>query len=467
MASVHDIPPEIIAASFEMAIFTWGISVLRPLSLVCPSWRDIIDHTPRLWGILLLQGKLRASKVKRLTDQLEKAKESPLSIVCGPAARDHPILKRIAALSHNWVMADVNTSHLSTTQWSTLKNSLQELKLSRFGVDNWNALSMAFFDDDDDGVRVLQPGKLQSFTAVALPRCWVTGFLSRNPTIRNFRLERGHNIQNTLHYIKFLYNASSIELVDLVHTSTTADPPPTTHLRDLRNLRLNGVDYPSLVLSNVAAPNLQTLTIDGKEPQCLRGRFYGVDIDRDQQPLAPFLAQWSQPGFLPEHLHTLELKYCLDIADVPYLIRWLERLNHLVRMTIVDDTVGEAATSRIQESVGETNIYRALARPRVQEDGTLCWLCPSLMILYLDTDAELSDLIPIARVRGGNWIPKDPGVDDETTLPPARLRRIESTICSGNPPERKELESLIDEMYCTCTHCGLMIDFDAAETEST
>jgi len=487
MVDIHDIPPEILAASFEMGIYTWGTTFIYPISLVCSSWRDTIEHTPRLWGIILIgkahqgcgPGGARA-QAKRLRKQIVKAKEAPLSIVCDAKGRVHPreLVDELVGLAHNWVMADVGTEFLANSRWGVLRYTLEELVLRRNGNPAEDNPS-AFFEKDGEGsicsTGTRHPTKLRSFTAKSLPRDWVLGFLS--PTIQHFHLEGGdsvvprnwrggqkHNIRDIWEYLMRIPNATSLELVDLYHTIPNQDLAPQggVHLSHLRTLKLLNVLFSALVLATIRAPHLQTLSIDGRAPP---GIHYRPSIEEDVG-LAYVFALWSQPGVVPERLHTLELRDCVGLGDVPFLVRWLERLPNLVRLFLKDEVFGNAKlhafkSDGVDEDGGSVfdaedfDIYRALARPRRMKDGEMGWLCPLLMILYLDTDQDISDVIPIARARGGNAPPRDV----EGILPPNRLRRIETQLCpDATKSDIQELRSLVDQVYCVCTNCGLMVE---------
>ena len=491
MVNIHDIPPEILAASFEMGIYTWGTTFIYPISLVCSSWRGTIEHTPRLWGIILIgkahqgcgAGGARA-QAKSLRKQIVKAKEAPLSIVCDAKGRVHPreLVDELVGLAHNWVMADVGTEFLAHSRWGVLRYTLEELVLRRNGKPAEDDPG-AFFEKDGGGTGNIHStsgarhtNKLRSFTAKSLPRGWVLGFLS--PTIQHFHFEGGdrvvvpisiwggrrHNIRDTWEYLTRIPNATSLELVDLYHTIPNQDLAPQggVQLSHLRTLKLLNVLFSASVLATIKAPNLQTLSMDGRAPP---GVHYRPSIEEDVG-LAYVFALWSQPGVVPEQLHTLELRDCVGLGDVPYLVRWLERLPNLVRLFLKDEVFGSAKLRALESggvdddgcSVSDAedfDIYRALARPRRMKDGRMGWLCPFLMILYLDTDQDIADVIPIARARGGNAPPRDV----EGILPPNRLRRIETQLCpDATKSDIEELRSLVDQVYCVCTNCGLMVE---------
>jgi hypothetical protein len=447
-ADIHDIPPEILAAAFEIGIHTWGIQFISPLPRVCQHWRFVVDNTPRLWGIISVSPK---SSPKVLEKQITKAKASPLSIRISPSAkgiRHSRVRKQLFALSANWVTADVGTAFLcdSGARWNVLQYNLETLTLSR-GNPTYNDPGSFFEDSKHHSHRQVS---LHTFSADSLPKAWTMGFLG--PWLKHFYLRQwrlGQKITDTWDFLARIPNAITIELYQVQHVGHPDGVPPlprTIVLPKLESLRLKGVQLAPTVLSAIAAPSLQTLSIHHVSSR----RWW----DAPPPPsLSGFFAQWSQPSQTPMHLHTLELIDTLRAGDTPYLIRWLRRLPNLVRLLITDDEIGKAASVTLNE---EMNLYNALAYPWEEEDGgSSAWLCPSLMILYLDTAPELTDLLPIARSRGGITPPT------ADIPPPARLRRLESHLCPvQNLDELDELKSLIDEANCICTHCGLTIEGD-------
>ena len=295
---------------------------------------------------------------------------------------------------------------------------------------------------------------LHTLFADSLAKAWTVGFLG--PWINHFHLRHSQKITDTWDFLSRIPRAITIELCQvqhLDHPDRVPPPPRPIVLAKLESLRLRGVKLAPAVLSAIAAPSLQTLSIH-EVPERLQ--WWEVPYTRS---MSGFFAQWSQPSHTPTHLHTLELIDSLGSGDTPYFIRWLRRLPNLVRLLITDDEIGKAATSTPTGSNEEVNLYNALAYPWKAEDGSSsssAWLCPSLMILYLDTGPEFTDLIPIARSRGGIAPPAANNIP-----PPARLRRLESHLCPvHNLDELDELKSLIDEANCICTQCGLTIEGD-------
>jgi len=88
----------------------------------------------------------------------------------------------------------------------------------------------------------------------------------------------------------------------------------------------------------------------------------------------------------------------------------------------------------------ETNIFKAL---------TWTWLCPSLMQLRIAADLQVTDLVPLARARGGRY-----AESISAGLTPNRLRYLEAPLCpSGSSQEIEWLKELVDEVRCGCLSC--------------
>ncbi|PPR03013.1 hypothetical protein CVT26_004540 [Gymnopilus dilepis] len=458
MSYINEIPPEILATVFEISIYTSGISALRPLSVVCQHWHDIVEQTPRLWGIILLH---KHSSPEALQRQITKAKAAPLSITIDPGTRSLKrtanVFQQLSALSRNWVMATVGTDFISSSRWVNLHRSLEELALRRANPAH-NEPSLFF-----DGVDALskRETRLRSFTATGLPKAWIVGFLG--PSILQFRLVNGFcdfvdqstwssrpysRISDTWDYLSRIPNVVNVHLKHLRHNDPRGSALSPVRLSKLENLHVEDVLRVPILLSSIAAPSLQTLVIDRRRT---RKDPWGF-VFPEYAPMAPFFARWSEPAFLPSNLHTLQLWDCLEVADVPYVIRWLGRLPNLVRLIIGDESnVLRDAPSRLSLDEGENNLYKALAAPISRGDGSLFWLCPSLMILHLEADHHITDLLPIASARGGITPTPHHGIP-----PPNRLRRIEALLCNTGEKEQIDLlSSLVDQAYCICTTCGL------------
>ncbi|KAF8183655.1 hypothetical protein BJ912DRAFT_976030 [Pholiota molesta] len=170
MGHYRNTPPEILASIFELGIY----------SCVCTTWRDIINTTPRLWGIIILE------------------KNTPARIFKSKSRRRR--------LPHylNWVSADVSTEHLLSSNLDTYHN-LEYLRLSCRG--NPGEFSMI--------------SQTHSFDAINLNRSWITPFLG--PSIKRFRLQqkgiRSENMDDLECYLSRIPQISTLELDHLHFTS--------------------------------------------------------------------------------------------------------------------------------------------------------------------------------------------------------------------------------------------------------
>ncbi|KAG5649369.1 hypothetical protein H0H81_004260 [Sphagnurus paluster] len=441
-ASYEQMPPEILAAVFEVGILTWGIQFLPPLCLVCNTWNEIITTTPRLWGIIAID---RESNCQRLQSQISKAKSSPLSIFVRRTSQMHePALRMLVQLSSNWIKADVPTSMLMRCRWSVMSATLETLRLSGSN----SKLSTSFFDD----APFHQPPRLRSFTAAGIPESYISPFLS--PFITYFDLSMrsengmlGQHLARTLGYLAKIPHVSTLKVGKLYHA--TYDIPSGVehplHLAKLQTLEIDHVQYPSSILCELSAPSLQTLSIRGSP--VLSWRYQHLHRP-ELVSLTPFLIAWSHSTFLPSHLHTLVLEDCLDVSDIPFLIRWLARLPGLVRLTLYDDAFGHAAAGN-----EDGDVLKALASPAGTTGPFVGdWLCPALMQLRIQwVDLEVKHIFPLATTRGGKTVLQE---HQSHNPPVGRLRYIEAPLCPcGSPEDIKYLKELVDEGVCACLGC--------------
>ena len=476
MARIDEIPPEILGVVFEIGIHASGIRSLVPLLLVCRNWRDIANSTPRLWGIIAAS---KQSSPASLEKQIAKAKASPLSLTIENIAQNRKfkvVMERLRSLSENWVNLQVGTDFLAGLHLADL-HSLRNLTLSntqRFTDD-----SQEFFSRSN--TPALQ-SQLQYFEALTLPKQWIIDFLgpsllflrivgnfqahSQNPKLNTGKADIG----NTWSYLSRARNAITIELENITHYSESfIRPPPTIHLQHLTNLRLKKVRNWPLLLSVIAAPSLQLLSIDQSDNsnrtshprwQYWNHYWHHIPTQNDEFAAASLFSQWSNPKFLPPSLHTLELLECLEVDDIPYFVRWLARLPNLVRLVIQDS---ENALGKAADTSTDGNLFKALSSPQIwgiPGENQPTWLCPSLMILYIDAQQEIMDLIPIAQARGGRVVSFVPNF-----VPPARLRRITAHLCvTGEQKDIDKFRLMVDETFCICISCELHIERTSASS---
>ncbi|KAF9481489.1 hypothetical protein BDN70DRAFT_876280 [Pholiota conissans] len=461
MANIIEvIPPEILASIFETVIYSCGITSILPISLVCTAWRDIIDHTPRLWGIILFE---KHTPPHILHSQISKAKAAPLSVTIPVRlGRKHQeIISRLTSLSHNWVSAEVSIQHLIYNSPEDAYCNLETLVLSRgrpqksLGVGEESPTKSAQIVSKPTFVH---PAKLHSFSAIGIGRSWVLPFLSFS--IRHFRLrQKGDILQNMHDLERYLVRIPQLVTLELDHFYFSnplmrSEHSSTILLRNLEVLRLTNMSYSPAILCALTVPSLQLLTISALP--LLWDSTYYVWIPASFRrykptPMAPLFSQWSQDGIIPANLHTLELHNCLLPGDISYLIRWLARLPNLVSLSLKDDGVHRSMI--IPPDVAR-QFYDSLAlpQPRIDSDEAV-WICPSLTILHLEiANRFLTDLLPIAQSRGKGASPIH-GI-----LPPKQLRRVEAQICPlgvDKVEERILFDSLIEQPYCICHNFGL------------
>lgn len=459
---VDDVPPELLAHTFELGIKTYGIRFLPPLCLVCKRWNDLVVSTPRLWGILTLD---ISSDPLTVYSQIARAKASPLEVYMSDrngGKLKGAILQKVVQLARQWVCAEIQTHALRLARWSEMHAGLEQLRLRKgrliTGPDgHLTDGADAFFDVD------APYPKLHSFTAIELEEAWITRFLS--PSITSFELVKiygAHSISSTLDYLSLTTNLQYLRLNTISHRPCKPSDNRVIHLPSLRTLSVSNVSYLKDFLLRLRVPSLHTFTVP-EHIQSIQRFWWSTHGNTNlyvDSSMSLVFSQWSQPDCLPTHLHTLNLSNCLQKTDLPYLIRWLARLPSLVRLILRDPIISFAA----QKSDPESDLFSALASPNGAREliGDGGWLCPSLMQLTLDTDtsnvyssgscdnAPADGFIAIARARGGSVPPVS--VDGKMQMPPTRLRHLEGNLCSDG--DLSELDGLVDIVICTCLGCG-------------
>ncbi|KAJ7475183.1 hypothetical protein B0H11DRAFT_1327944 [Mycena galericulata] len=421
------LPPEIFARVLEIAIETWGIGFLPPICLVSSTCYDVVVSTPSLWGIIVV-GK--QSSIPLLTQQLAKAKATDLRISFlrkGPQNRPSDkhtrrFMDSLTFLTHNWVRVEMPTSLLLLTRWVDMwrVEVLSVRYHATSGIDPTDADK--FFESDG----VYKQPNLHSFTAEALPEEWVTRFL--NPRITFFEISRlvGIPTSTIQRYLSLIPGVHTLHLRSLGFLPFSASNV-TVRLSNLTNLELHDIRDITSLLLNTRAPGLRTLSMRNCTGQ-----------------MGSVFSQWSQPGFLPSNLQSLELSHSLSEKDIPFLIGWLARLPALLRLTISHDD--EIADPTSPESSVETDLFKALASPDGAGPVIGGWLCPSLIHLYLDTTLRsVAEILPIARARTAG-----PGR--------AKLQTFQAQVCSsGSDEELAIFHSLFEDpsdTRCVCLGCS-------------
>ncbi|KAJ7714094.1 hypothetical protein B0H16DRAFT_532027 [Mycena metata] len=410
------LPPEIFGRVLEIATEAWGVGFLPPICLVCSRCYGVVVSTPTLWGMIVMD---RNISIPLLNQQLAKAKETDLRITFtrkgwrSGQKNTRQFVANLAALAHNWVRVDMPTNVISLARWADMRR-MEVLTLHFHGGEDTSAEK--FFSDSESSSETYSRPSLHSFTAFSLPKEWMTRLLG--PSITYLEIARLDAIpaSQMQHYLSLVPNVHTLSLpvISFLHLSAS---PVVVLLSHLHNLELTRVRDLTSLLLNVRAPALRTLSICECTGQ-----------------MGPVFSQWSQAGFLPAGLQSLELSNCLSPDDFPFLIGWLSRLPALLRLTIS------------YEDEMRNDLSPALAAPDGAGPVVDGWLCPSLIHLCLDFPLHVADILPIARARSGG-----PGT-------PAKLRSMQAQLCSsGTAEEIAELRSYFaepEDARCLCIGCS-------------
>ncbi|KAJ7730852.1 hypothetical protein DFH07DRAFT_1065879 [Mycena maculata] len=431
---IDTLPPEIFARMLEIAIETWGVGFLPAICLVSSSCYDVVLSTPSLWGIIVVD---KQSRMPLLDLQLAKAKATDLRITFprkGWQNHKHKHFRRfvnsLVALAHNWVQVEMPTSLLSLTRWADMRRvEALSLRYSTSGAQPNREASVSAAEKFFGSEAVYTMRNLHSFTAMGLSEEWVTRFLS--PRITYFKIGRLAEIpaSTVQRYLSLIPAVHTLHLHSISFLPLSAREQ-TVNLSNLTNLELVGITNLTPLLLNMRVSALRTLSI--------RSCF---------GEMRPVLSQWSEAGFLPSHLQTLELAHCFSQKDIPFLIRWLARLPALLRLTIAHSD--EIADPTAPSASAENDLFRALAVPDGAGPVVGGWLCPALIHLCLDTSLRsVADILPIVRARCA----------DPTPGSPARLQSIQAQVCSsGTVEELDELRAFFaddSDVGCVCLGCS-------------
>ncbi|KAF8650086.1 hypothetical protein AX16_005412 [Volvariella volvacea WC 439] len=443
MLHINELPPEVLARVFEVGVLTSGVTYIPPLCLVCRTWYGIVDSTPRLWGIISID---KLTNLSLLNRQITQAKSSPISLYISSNPTVYPT-RRLASLAQNWIYADIPSKIFVACSWNDLRTNLQELRLtgSTDAADYGEDFISQFFAQDETPTKT--PPKLRTFAGINLPKHWITPLIGAHTT--SLELQHRLAVPSLKEITEHLSRASNIYNLKLsgLRAESYAEDLPTVHLPNLRMLHVNSVEYPGHIVSHIQAPNLQTLIIDSV-PHMIMAEDHPL-FRQTQDPtlasLSSLFSQWSQPGFLPTNLRNLELTGALQVDDVPYLIRWLSRLPNLLRLTLRDDALGNAAAAPAP-TAEERDVLKALA-------SSSPLLCPELLELRIETELVIADLVSIAQARGTNA-----NVEGSLNARGA-LRYVEAPICpsEGSAEVVDGLRSLVDEVVCGCLGCSFAL----------
>jgi hypothetical protein len=428
---ILELPQEILAYAFECGVHDIGISFLYPLCLTCRSWKEIVQDTPQLWGIFDISHKTRKTHLRRISDQIARAKAARLWLSIDTkfplyVDANSSIVEKLLLLASNWVYADIPVSLLERIEWDDL-SSLEALVAHGPWFPNTYTTSSNLVNPKDLERRSqFSSSRLRSFSCIGdLPHSLMQKFVSPALTFLEMSdCERKlHEILDALSVTPNLaiLRLSGIRCKDTIYRSERIVTLPSLQTLEVVNFRA----YNS-VLEHLCCKSLEYLTI--------KASYY--------KPVHTFMVQWSVPSFLPQRLHTLEFSNSLQTVHIPHLIRWLGRLTSLVRLVLRDEAIVPASNSSHTE-----NIFLALSTTTETRD----WLCPSLMQLFLEADIQVTDLLSIARNRGGHYELECTGTEQ-----PSRLKLIQGPICnSGFSHEIEELRRSVDEVVCDCLGCQL------------
>ncbi|KAJ7034700.1 hypothetical protein C8F04DRAFT_559453 [Mycena alexandri] len=416
------LPPEIFGRVLEIATEAWGVGFLSTICLVSSACYGVVVSTPSLWGIIVVD---KNRSISLMNQQLAKAKETDLRITftrkgwhSGHKNTRH-FTANLAALAHNWVRVDMPTNVISLTRWTDMRR-MEALSLRFHGGGESSAEN--FFAESESSSETYTRSSLHSFAASGLPEEWMTRFLGPSITYLEIaRLDRGVPASTIQQYLSLVPNVHTLSLPVIYFLPLSASPVVVL-LSHLHNLELTRVHDLTPLLLHVRAPALRTLSIRDCTGQ-----------------MGPVFSQWSQAGFLPAGLQSLELSNSLSSDDFPFFIGWLSRLPALLRLTISqDDEVWNVPTWNV--------LTPALAAPDGAGPVVDGWLCPSLIHLCLDIPLRLADILPIARARSGG-----PGT-------PPKLRSMQAQLCSsGTAEEIAEFRSYFTEpedARCLCLGCS-------------
>jgi hypothetical protein len=453
-----DIPPEILASAFEVGVLTWGIRYLPPICLVCKEWNQVVINTPHLWGIIEITTN---SDGKVLLDQIARAKAAPLTIFVTKGALNSrslaPAIKGIVALSPNWIAATVPQTLLNRCRWIDLRDSLLELSITNVS----DTLDSSRFFDGITQTPSLRPPALRhlsvDYTFVYHGE-WDDHFVT--PSIQTLNINASNydqvTLSSTLDQLSKTPNVRQLSIHNMHHQPILPERSMVVYLDSLLSLTVDWVEFPSFLLSSISCRNLKSLTIDPCPIRGMRGSWpiQNASFDPSFRVISPFLTQWCSPKHLPSSLHSLKLEGCMNVEDIPNLIRFLARLPNLAVLALIGDVL-DYCPEYYGPYTDENDILTALASPTGARSGIGGWLCPSLRELDIEAEISFQHLLDVVILRGRNSHDVESnGTSDSATGPPKTLQTVIAYICGeGTKESREQLRSLVEEAYCTCSGC--------------
>ncbi|KAF8903417.1 hypothetical protein CPB85DRAFT_1320015 [Mucidula mucida] len=400
MSLISELPSELLARAFEIGIFKWGIQFLLPLRLTCQSWNEIVLFTPRLFGIIDLN-HVSQSTIKR---QLASAKAAPLYVTIPRylgynGAELETILLTTA---ENWVYAAVPMRVMYKIHPGR-RDAFTRLDALHVAAGDQKLASESFWGQT-------APPKLRFFSADGLCSRGVYSLIV--PSIVDFELNNLHGrlehhrlrdipMKELLDILARIPNAARICLDTIQCLQPAAETLPALTFSHLTELDLTRVRWAPHFLASMKVPALQNLVIVDCEMAPKWGSWQVVFM------------QWSQPGWLPVNLQSIDIRGSLKESDVDAFTRWLARLPNVVRFMHDEDA----------------RITAALAC-----DASLC---PGLVHLAIERAYEFADLMVLAKHRR------------------PRLKFISAALCfEGSEDEIAELKDMVEEVHCVCFSCG-------------
>ncbi|KAK7460568.1 hypothetical protein VKT23_009289 [Stygiomarasmius scandens] len=453
---MDDLPAEIFARIFEIGVHQWGIGFLPPLCLTCRGWYSVIETTPRLWGILVLRKKM---DLQTFQSHMRKAKSSPLSVTVLP--RSSRIFDRsgLLALTANWVYASVPLSILKQTTWGQL-SALQTLVLMGDTDPASDPKTVdSFFETTSTSS---DTPKLKSLTVDNVSTLWIRRMLS--PQISHFQMTRRtelpmrwwwmtvrerpcYRLSETLGCLSSIPNVDAVSLANIDHCQCHPYNGALVRLDLLTVLQLNMVSNFPVIMVNIQAPALQSLSITSSTATSHSSADYyhswqvhyiSTNGSSDNTPISAAFAEWSRSDSIPSQLTNLELYHCLRKEDMPYLIFWLRCLPKLARLSVgLDEDILDSGLSK------DYDILWSLSVPYHVEDiaeRPVSWLCPSLIQLCIEGEVRVADLLSLAKAR-------NVGSNADLGQCPGKLRRICASLCfSGSEEEIAELRCIVEDV---------------------
>ncbi|KIY66382.1 hypothetical protein CYLTODRAFT_491511 [Cylindrobasidium torrendii FP15055 ss-10] len=411
-----DLPAEVYARVFEIGVWKWGIGFLAPLRLTCRQWNDIVLSTPRLYGIINVgRGYIRK--------QLDLAKSAPISLTVPSSSSIAESTENILlSTARNWIYADIPVRFLITIGSGNALGGLQSLHLHSWFLDS---KGKEIPSDVFDNFWETAPKNLQYFSAMNAQCRSLRPLLTSSIIDLELHRPTGRDSDSLAQYHHYNYwgralrprlpldlmcdvvrRLPRLQRLVLAHAELTrvleSSAPARILLERLEELDLTDIGGIAHLLSRLQVPALRTLNANQ------------TSSDSSNVTWKVVFMQWSQEGWIPLELHTLEMAACLEAADMPYFEAWIERLPELLRL---------------YWDAEDIDIIPML------KDGKLA---SSLRELNTVGYEDFDDVLEMARNRKGT------------------LRVLSIPYCGEcNEAGKAEMLSLVDEVKCACLTCQM------------